>query len=176
MVLSRHSSTKTQYRFTKRMKTQQENDDSKKRIDELHKKGKIILFRRDDFINDAVNELERIKRNLLLQTSITTVAGKIISNPRDNNTDSYVLPTQEEMKHSNEERKFEAFLQAYKLTGISLVKCDNGTILIELLTSYEGRTYFVCFAVIPNYPCIIVSLSSSIVRCSGLLIICMYCV
>lgn len=124
------------------MKTQ-ESDDTKRRIDELHKKGKIILFPSDNFINDVVNELERIKRNLLHQTSITTMAGKIISNARDSNMDISVAPVLsiEEMKHSNEERKFEAFLQAYKLTGVSLVKCDNGTLLIELLTSYEGRTY-----------------------------------
>ena len=52
---------------------------------------------------------------------------------------STVLPTREELKHSNEERKFETFLQAYRLTGVSLIKCDNGTLLIELLTSYEGQ-------------------------------------
>ena len=157
-LLLRDSLTKT-YRFTKRMKTQQENDDSKKRIDGLHKKGKIISFRCDNFINDAVNELERIKRNLLRQTSITTVAGKIISKEngaRDSNMDSSVtpvLPTQEEIKHSNEERKFEAFLQAYKLTGISLVKCDNGTLLIELLTSYEGVLIVVIAKVLSMYYC-----------------------
>ena len=102
------------------------------------------FYSRDNFTINVVNELERLKRDLLRQTSITTVAGKIISNgngardSRMDNSVSTVLPTQEELKHSSEERKFEAFLQAYRLTGVSLVKCDNGTLLIELLTSYEG--------------------------------------
>ena len=92
-----------------------------------------------------MNELERLKRDLLRQTSITTVAGKIVGSGNDtrdsrmDNSVSTVLPTREELKHSNEERRFEAFLQAYRLTGVSLIKCDNGTLLIELLTSYEGQ-------------------------------------
>lgn len=85
-----------------------------------------------------------MKRDLLRQTSITTVAGKIVtkeSGARDVGADSSkssVLPTQEELKCCIEQRKFEAFLQAYRLTGISLVKCDGRIILIELLPSYEG--------------------------------------
>lgn len=96
--------------------------------------------------SDIVNELERLKRDLLRQTSVTTVAGRIINKgngPRDNSMhSSSVLPTSEEVKQSIEERKFEAFLQAYRLTGTSLVKCDNGTLLIELSTSYEGKWKF----------------------------------
>ena len=91
-----------------------------------------------------MNELEKLKDDLLRQTSITTVAGRIVDNEngaRDismHDSSSSVLPTQEDLKHCNEERKFEAFLQAYRLTGISLVKWDQGSLLIELLTSYEG--------------------------------------
>lgn len=92
----------------------------------------------------TVRELEAVKRDLLRQTSITTVAGKIISNgngARDSSVDgsgSTVPPTQEELRLSIEERKFEAFLQVYRLTGITVVKCDNGVLLIELVTSYNG--------------------------------------
>jgi len=92
-----------------------------------------------------VQELEGVKRDLLRQTSITTVAGKIITNghgARENSVNipsSTELPTSEELKHCNEERKFEAFLQAYRLSGVSLIKCDNGTLLFELLTSYKGQ-------------------------------------
>lgn len=92
-----------------------------------------------------MGELERLKSELLRQTSITTVAGKIVNNEdgaRDKIVDkpsSGVLPTLEELRNCDEERKFEAFLQAYRLTGISLIKCDNGILLIELLTSYEGQ-------------------------------------
>ena len=91
-----------------------------------------------------MKELERLKRDLLLQTSTTTVAGKIITNSngaRDDSVDnstSAIMPTLEELRISNEERKFETFLQAYRLTGVSIVKYDQGTLLIELLTSYEG--------------------------------------
>ena len=132
------------YRFTKRMKTQ-ETDDGKMRIDELHKKGKVIHCHVNNVTTDVVNELERMKRDLQRQASITTMAGKIITNgngARDSRMDTPVcngLPTREELRHSNEERKYEAFLQAFRLTGVSLVKCDSGILLIELLTSHEGQ-------------------------------------
>lgn len=85
-----------------------------------------------------------MKRDLLRQTSITTVAGKIVSkgnSARDSSVDhsaSAVLPTPEEVRLFIEERNFEAFLRAYRLTGMSIVKYEQGTMLIELSTSYEG--------------------------------------
>ena len=132
-------------RFTKRPK-EQTADASKKRIDELHERGMLIVICYEIFTSDTyiVRELEALKRDLLRQTSITTVAGKIISNGNgscDNSvysSDSTVPPTQEELRLSIEERKFEAFLQAYRLTGISVVKCDQGVLLLELATSYNG--------------------------------------
>lgn len=85
-----------------------------------------------------------MKRNLLRQTSITTVAGKIVRDGLDardssgDNSGSTVLPAEEQLKLFTEQRKFEAFLQAYRLTGISVVKCDQGVLLIELVTSCNG--------------------------------------
>ena len=60
---------------------------------------------------DVVNKLERLKCDLLCQASITTMAVKVItigSGARDNKMDNPVsnrLPTPEELRHSNEERK-----------------------------------------------------------------------
>ena len=92
-----------------------------------------------------MGELERLKRDLVCQASITTMAEKVVtsgSGARGNRMDNPVsnrLPTPEELRHSYEERKFEAFLQAFRLTGVSMIKCDSGTLLIELLTSHEGQ-------------------------------------
>ena len=68
---------------------------------------------------DVVNELERLKCDLLCKASITTMAGKVItsaSGARDSRLDNPVsnrLPAPEELRHSYEEKKCEAFLQAF---------------------------------------------------------------
>jgi len=89
-----------------------------------------------------VEELEKKKYDLLQQLSITTVAQKIVTDNQDGTHDtpqqSSALCTPREVVQDTEERKLEAFLQAYRLAGTSIIKFENGVLLIELLTSYEG--------------------------------------
>jgi len=89
----------------------------------------------------AVEELEKKKYDLLQQSSITTVAQKIVAKNQDGTHDtlpSSALCTPQEVVQDTEERKLEAFLQAYRLAGTSIIKFENGVLLIELLTSYGG--------------------------------------
>ena len=89
-----------------------------------------------------MEELEKKKYDLLQQASITTVAQKIVASTQDDTQDtpqSSALCTPQEVTQGAEERKLEAFLQAYRLTGMSIMKYENGVLLIELLTLYGGE-------------------------------------
>lgn len=83
------------------------------------------------------------------------MAHKIVAGGTCDIPHSSALRTSQEVLQNAEERKLEAFLQAYRLAGTSIVKYENGVLLIELLTSFGGER--ACMAalliMIPPYPC-----------------------
>ena len=70
----------------------------------------VIHFHMNNVTIDVVNELERLKCDLLCKASITTMAVKVItsaSGARDSRLDNPVsnrLPAPEELRHSYEEK------------------------------------------------------------------------